>query len=62
MARTTGYPCVVGVHLLASGMFRAPGVHPPENLGRDVRLWDAFVEGLSARGIVFTEEEGPWRR
>ncbi|HVO49572.1 MAG TPA: saccharopine dehydrogenase C-terminal domain-containing protein [Thermoanaerobaculia bacterium] len=62
MARTTGYPCVVGVHLLANGTFRTPGVHPPENLGRDRRLWEAFVSGLASRGIAFTEEEAPWPR
>ncbi|MGA7992599.1 MAG: saccharopine dehydrogenase C-terminal domain-containing protein, partial [Thermoanaerobaculia bacterium] len=62
MARTTGYPCVIGAHLLAVGTFRTPGVHPLENLGRDAGLWDAFVSGLSARGITFTEEETPWPR
>lgn len=62
MARTTGLPCVIGVHLLANGTFRSPGVHPPENLGRDEKLWDAFVSGLAARGIAFTEEESAWRR
>ena len=62
MARTTGYPCVIGVHLLASAAFRTPGVHPPENLGRDAKLWDAFVSGLAARGIAFTEDEAAWPR
>jgi saccharopine dehydrogenase-like NADP-dependent oxidoreductase len=62
MARTTGYPCVIGVHLLAGGTFRKPGVHPPETLGRDAVLWDAFVAGLAARGIAFTEEETAWPR
>ncbi len=62
MARTTGYPCVVGVHLLASGAFRAPGVHPLENLGRDARLFGAFADGMAARGIAFTEDESPWPR
>jgi saccharopine dehydrogenase-like NADP-dependent oxidoreductase len=62
MARTTGYPCVVGARLLAEGAFRTPGVHPPENLGRDAKLWDAFVSGLAACGIAFTEEEAAWPR
>jgi len=62
MARTTGYPCVIGVRLLADGTFATPGVHPPENLGRDARLFDAFVSGLAARGIAFTEEETAWPR
>ncbi|HTS02459.1 MAG TPA: saccharopine dehydrogenase C-terminal domain-containing protein [Thermoanaerobaculia bacterium] len=62
MARTTGYPCVIGVHLLAGRTFAAPGVHPPEDLGREGRLFDAFVAGLAARGIAFTEEESAWPR
>jgi len=62
MARTTGYPCVIGAHLLANGTFRTPGVHPPENLGRDAKLWDAFVSGLAERGIAFTEDEAAWPR
>lgn len=62
MARTTGYPCVIGVHLLAGGGFATPGVHPLENLGREARLFDAFVAGLAARGISFTEAETAWPR
>jgi lysine 6-dehydrogenase len=62
MARTTGIPCVIGLCLLAEGAFRTSGVHPPENLGREERLWDAFVSGLSARGVAFTEEESAWPR
>jgi saccharopine dehydrogenase-like NADP-dependent oxidoreductase len=62
MARTTGYPCVIGVHLLLEGAFAAPGVHPPETLGRQPRLFDAFVSDLARRGIAFTEEETAWPR
>lgn len=62
MARTTGVPCVIGARLLADGAFRTPGVHAPENLGRDAGLWTFFVEGLASRGIAFTEEEAAWRR
>jgi saccharopine dehydrogenase-like NADP-dependent oxidoreductase len=53
---------VIGAHLLAKGAFRTPGVHPPETLGRDAALWDAFVSGMAARGIAFTEEESAWPR
>ena len=62
MARTTGVPCAIGVRLLAEGAYAAPGVHPPEDLGRDPKLFDAFVAGLAARGIAFTEEESAWPR
>lgn len=57
MARTTGYPCTVATRLLASGAFTTPGVHPPESLGRDPKLYDAMVAGLKGKGIVFREEE-----
>ena len=61
MARTTGFPCVIAAQLLASGAFREPGVFPPELLGGRPGLFAAFVEGLAARGIAFSEtEEDPW--
>jgi len=55
MARTTGFPCTIVARLLLDGTFREPGVHPPEVLGRVPALYDAFVAGLAARGVAFTE-------
>ena len=62
MARTTGFPCVIAALLLASGAFREAGVFPLELLGGRPDLFAAFVEGLAARGVAFSEtEEDPWR-
>lgn len=60
MARTTGFPCTIAARLLADGSFREPGVHPPERLGREARLFEAFRAGLAGKGIEFYErcEEG----
>jgi lysine 6-dehydrogenase len=61
MARTTGFPCVIAAHLLSAGTFREPGVFPLELLGTRPGVFAAFVDGLAARGVAFTEtEEDPW--
>jgi lysine 6-dehydrogenase len=63
MARTTGFPCVIAAQLLASRSLRDPGVLPLELLGARPELFAAFVEGLAARGVAFSEtEEDPWPR
>jgi len=51
MARTTGYSCTAMVHLLASGLWKEPGVAPPEIVGRDEACFQAVLDHLSARGI-----------
>ena len=63
MARTTGFPCVIATQLLVSRSLRDPGVLPLELLGGRPELFAAFVEGLAARGVAFSEtEEDPWPR
>jgi saccharopine dehydrogenase-like NADP-dependent oxidoreductase len=63
MARTTGFPCVIAALLLASKEFAEPGVFPLELLGGRPGLFAAFVDGLAARGVAFSEtEEDPWPR
>ncbi len=56
MARTTGYTCTAMVRMVARGMFREPGVHPPEIVGRDRACFDFIMEELAARGVVFRHE------
>lgn len=56
MARTTGYTCTAMVRLVARGMFREPGVHPPEIVGRDEACFDFIMSELAARGVVFRHE------
>ncbi|MFS8637607.1 MAG: saccharopine dehydrogenase C-terminal domain-containing protein, partial [Gemmatimonadota bacterium] len=53
MARTTGYTCTAMVRLVARGMFREPGVLPPEIVGRDEACFDFIMSELAARGVVF---------
>lgn len=53
MARTTGYTCTAVVQTLSSGMFRRPGLVPPESLGRDQACFDSVMSYLAERGVVF---------
>jgi lysine 6-dehydrogenase len=62
MARTTGFPCTIAARLLVDGTFRTPGIHPPENLGREPKLFDAFRTGLALKGIEFSERCEPASR
>jgi saccharopine dehydrogenase-like NADP-dependent oxidoreductase len=59
MARTTGFPCTIAARFLADGSYRSPGVHPPEHLGTEPRLFEAFRSGLAAKGIDFFERSEP---
>ena len=51
MARTTGYTATMLLRALAQGLFREPGIHPPEILGRDAAIVDHVLAGLAQRGI-----------
>ena len=51
MARTTGYTCTAGVHLLADGMFTRKGVCPPEFVGEDPLCTEFVLAYLAARGV-----------
>ncbi|OPL19899.1 MAG: hypothetical protein AVO35_00085 [Candidatus Aegiribacteria sp. MLS_C] len=57
MARTTGYTCTAGVRLLAGGRWTGPGVHPPEDVGRDRECFDFVMEHLYRRGVRFRTAE-----
>ncbi len=59
MARTTGYTCTAAVRALAAGLYREPGLVPPEVLGRVPGIYDFIVDRLAERGVEFhiTEEE-----
>lgn len=51
MARTTGYTCTAAVHLLLSGEYDAPGISPPEFIGRVEDCYEQITEYLRARGV-----------
>jgi saccharopine dehydrogenase-like NADP-dependent oxidoreductase len=55
MARTTGFPCAIAVRMLVEGTFREPGIHPPEFLGRDPKIYEALRSELAGRGVRMTE-------
>ncbi len=51
MARTTGYTCTVVARQVASGLFRRPGINPPEYVGREEGCYENLLEGLRRRNI-----------
>ncbi len=55
MARTTGYTCTAAVRLFARGLYREPGISPPEFLGRDPSCYDFIMGQLAERGVFFEE-------
>ncbi|HEU5208442.1 MAG TPA: saccharopine dehydrogenase C-terminal domain-containing protein [Longimicrobiales bacterium] len=55
MARTTGYTCTSAVRMVAAGLYRRPGISPPEFAGADQRCYDFIMTGLRERGVVFEE-------
>jgi lysine 6-dehydrogenase len=57
MARTTGYACTAAVRALARGLYTAPGISPPEFLGREPGCYEFILGELAARGVVFRESE-----
>jgi saccharopine dehydrogenase-like NADP-dependent oxidoreductase len=56
MARVTGYTCTAAVHLVADGRYRAPGMSPPEFLGRDADCFEFIVSYLRERGVDWRHE------
>ncbi len=59
MARTTGYAATMAVRLLADGLWREPGIAPPELLGRDPARVEFVLGGLRERGIGVRETVTP---
>jgi lysine 6-dehydrogenase len=53
MARTTGFPATAAVRLLAGGMFRGPGLCPPELIGADEASFRFVLRELERRGVRY---------
>lgn len=53
MARTTGFTCAAAANLLLQGKFHAPGVHPPEYVGRHEEYFTYMREYLGARHVDY---------
>jgi saccharopine dehydrogenase-like NADP-dependent oxidoreductase len=52
MARTTGYTATAAVRMLAKGLYRRPGISPPELIGRHTECVEFMLGELKQRGIV----------
>ncbi|MBN1933243.1 MAG: saccharopine dehydrogenase, partial [Anaerolineae bacterium] len=55
MARTTGYTCALVARQVIKGLFRQPGICPPEYVGRAPGCWADLLAGYAQRGIHLTE-------
>jgi saccharopine dehydrogenase-like NADP-dependent oxidoreductase len=53
MARTTGFTCTAMVRMLARGLYKEPGITPPELVGADSACFDFVMKELESRGIRF---------
>jgi len=53
MARTTGFTCAAAANLLLQNKFHAPGVHPPEHVGRHEECFTYIREYLGARHVDY---------
>lgn len=53
MARTTGYTCTAAAELILRGMFRNPGVNPPEFLGREKENFAFMMDYLQERDVHY---------
>lgn len=51
MARTTGYTCTAVVDLVLSGEYAAPGISPPEFIGRTDGCYERVTEHMKERGV-----------
>ena len=56
MARTTGYTATAAVRLFVDGLYRRPGISPPEFLGREADCCARIFADLEQRGVVYTQK------
>jgi saccharopine dehydrogenase-like NADP-dependent oxidoreductase len=59
MARTTGYTCTAGVHLLARRIYRRKGICPPEYVGEDPAASDFVLAHLESHGVRLRKRVEP---
>lgn len=55
MARTTGYAASQALRMIERGLYRNPGVNPPELFGRRPECVEFLLKGLAERGIAYRE-------
>jgi len=54
MARTTGFTCAAAANLVLEGLYNAPGVSPPEYVGRIPDCFEFIMKYLGSRGVNYT--------
>jgi lysine 6-dehydrogenase len=57
MARTTGFPAAAAARLVLTGRFNRKGVLPPELLGADEAAFQAIMDDLAERHVVYRRTE-----
>jgi len=57
MARTTGYTCCAVSRLVLNGNYNAPGISPPEFVGKNKNCFDYVTTYLKERNINFSFKE-----
>lgn len=55
MARTTGYTATATARMVLDGVYREPGVSPPEYLGRDAAHVRRLLDDLAERDVHYRE-------
>ena len=53
MARTTGYTCTAVADLILQGKYNEPGISPPEYVGAKEGNYEAVMEYLKERGVIY---------
>jgi saccharopine dehydrogenase-like NADP-dependent oxidoreductase len=56
MARTTGYTATAAVRMLIEGLYKEPGIAPPELVGRHNQPCDFMIRCLRERRVICEEE------
>ncbi|HYX05306.1 MAG TPA: saccharopine dehydrogenase C-terminal domain-containing protein [Bacteroidales bacterium] len=53
MARTTGFTCAAAANLVLEGLYTAPGISPPEYVGRIPDCFEFIMKYLANRGVNY---------
>jgi lysine 6-dehydrogenase len=53
MARTTGFTCAAAANLVLEGLYNAPGISPPEYVGRIPDCFEFIMKYLGSRGVNY---------
>lgn len=57
MSRTTGYTCTAVARLVIENKYSRPGISPPEFVGEDENCFDAILDYLKERKVIYIRSE-----